>query len=149
MHRLHRALLRWATGKDPRGARVDPREVKWLPVVTGLVCVAEGALVTLLLLVLRDGLFQLTSWLSVATVGTLGFAVQSGETLLVRAEQFWMAAIVTAVVFVLFGVLIAARKATWNYLESTYTTTGPFLRRKADTLERLDGLLSEELNVRS
>ena len=144
---LRKRLRQTWTRQDPRGARIDPRESQWLPLVTALVCVGEGALVTLLLFIFRDSLLQLTSLLARSSAQVLGFAAGSGSALL-RFEQFWIVALVTASVFALLATLMAARKMTWRYLESTHTTTGPFLYRKAATLSRLDGLLPSDSHHR-
>ena len=140
------------TDKDPRTPRVDPREPLWLSAVTILFCLGEGALITIVLMDFRADLFALASWLadrtrdlSVMSVEGWGIPLVTdslwGVSMPVGLEQVWLAVVVSATVFTLLGVLVSARKATRGLLEATYTSSGPFRRRKADTLARLDHML--------
>ena len=139
---------------DPRTPRVDPREPLWLSVITILFCLGEGALITIVLIDFRADLFAATSWLADRTRDLFAFSTQGWDVpfvtdslwrvpVPVALEQVWMAVIVSATVFTLLGMLITARKATVALLETTYTSSGPFKRRKADTLTRLGHMLSE------
>ena len=142
------------TEKAPGTPRLDPREPLWLSLVTILFCLGEGALITLVLMDFRADLFALTSWLAEGTREMSAITVQRwgiplvadtflGEPVPVSAEQVWLATVTSVAVFTLLGVLISARKATVAVLEATYTSSGPFRQRKADTLARLDHMLSE------
>ncbi len=102
----------------------------------------------------RAELFSLTAWLAEGTRDLSAITVQRwgiplvadslwGVPVPVSAEQFWIATVVSVTVFTLLGILISARKATVAVLEATYTSSGPFRQRKADTLARLDHMLSE------
>ena len=130
------------TNKDPGTPRVDPREPVWLSVITILFCLGEGALITIVLIDFRADLFAATSWLADRTRDLSAFATQDWG-IPVALEQVWMAVIVSATVFTLLGMLITARKAAVALLEATYTSSGPFRRRKADTLTRLGHMLSD------
>ena len=142
------------TKKDPGTPRLDPREPLWLSLVTILFCLGEGALITVVLIDFRADLFALTAWLAEGTRDLSAITVQRwgipfvadsllGVPVPVSAELVWLATVVSATVFTLLGVLISARKATVALLEATYTSSGPFRQRKADTLARLDHMLSE------
>ncbi len=130
------------TNKDPGTPRVDPREPVWLSVITILFCLGEGALITIVLIDFRADLFAATFWLADRTRDLSAFTTQDWG-IPVGLEQVWMAVIVSATVFTLLGMLITARKATVALLEATYTSSGPFRRRKADTLTRLGHMLSD------
>ena len=128
--------------KDPRTPRVDPLEPVWLSVITILFCLGESALIMIVLIDFRADLFAATSWLADRTRELSAFSTQ-GWGIPVALEPVWMAAIVSATVFTVLGMLIIARKATVALLEATYTSSGPFKRRKADTLTRLGHMLSD------
>ena len=142
------------TKKDPGTPRLDPREPLWLSLVTILFCLGEGALITVVVIDFRAELFTLTAWLADGTRDLSAIMVQRwgmpliadsfwGVPVPVSAEQFWIATVVSVTVFTLLGILISARKETVAVLEATYTSSGPFRQRKADTLARLDHMLSE------
>ena len=142
------------TKKDPGTPRLDPREPLWLSLVTILFCLGEGALITVVVIDFRAELFTLTAWLADGTRDLSAIMVQRwgipliadslwGVPVPVSAEQVWIATVVSVTVFTLLGILISARKATVAILEATYTSSGPFRQRKADTLARLDHMLSE------
>ena len=142
------------TTPDSRTPRHDPREPLWLSVVTFLFVLAEGALVTLVLLGFRGELFTLTTWLATRSAALTTAFVEATNlgvvadllrpvSLLVPVgwQQVWLVVLITAVVFGLLGMLINVRQATRALLEATYLTSGSFRRRKADTLARLEHML--------
>ena len=138
--------------KDPRTPALDPREPVWLSLVTILFCLAEGALITLVLLDFRAMLFGVTAWLTARATELSAISEQRwgfplvidsvlGVPVVIDVQRLWLIAIVSTTVFSLLGLLIAARKATRAVLEATYTSSGSFRRRKAHTLSRLDQML--------
>lgn len=136
---------------EARSQRVDPREPVWLSVATTLVCLGEGALIIYVLFELRPEVFALTAWLAELTTATassasarwpLPWLAGIGGRPPFEVADAWLVAIVATAVFVMFGLVILARKGTRALLEATYTSSAPFRRRRSATLGRLDSMLS-------
>ena len=128
---------------DPRGPR------GWLSLVTVLTCLVEGVLVVFLY-AFRDDLVEWTSGSAEFTAQISEITVQRWNIQLVTdhlhgipisMSQVWMTVVISIAVLILAAVLFLVRRATRHLIESAYTSSATFRRRKAATRDRLDHLL--------